>query len=569
MPLSMYMKVYCTKGLNIQMIIELNKQIDNYDIDFIFPYIEKALTYAQKKVIAENYNKLELENILPENITVEDFDFYLNVSFVDEETIRTLNRENRNIDSVTDVLSFPTLDMELGKFSDLAEYDFTPTFDYEETDFDEELDEPSQDKDYILNLGDVIICVERAIEQAEEYGHSLTREMTFLALHGLLHVMGYDHEESRSTEELMFRLQDEILNEVNITRDIRDEKKIELQSNCSPSNELISELESHVNEVETEEAFNPNFKTGYIAILGRPNAGKSTLLNNLSGNVLAITSPKAKTTRHNIKTVLDDGESQMIFIDTPGIQRANNKLERYMASSAWGALEIADVVLLLVDPRRGGITEVEQTACKKAEELGLPLILVLSKTDIANKEKMLPLIKEYTDRFNFVDVVPISSNKNDNIDVLLEVIKEHLPVQDRIYTEDAYTDQSEKALAAEYIREEILHLLYQEVPHDVAVNIDKFTEKNNYEGERSLVIVEATILVNKASQKGVILGKSGRMLKRIGSNVRKKLEDLYEAKVYLELFVRVQKNWKNADNVLRDLGYTEGGNGPAEVDIIQ
>lgn len=551
------------------MIIELNKQIDNYDIDFIFPYIEKALTYAQKKVIAENYNKLELENILPENITVEDFDFYLNVSFVDEETIRTLNRENRNIDSVTDVLSFPTLDMELGKFSDLAEYDFTPTFDYEETDFDEELDEPSQDKDYILNLGDVIICVERAIEQAEEYGHSLTREMTFLALHGLLHVMGYDHEESRSTEELMFRLQDEILNEVNITRDIRDEKKIELQSNCSPSNELISELESHVNEVETEEAFNPNFKTGYIAILGRPNAGKSTLLNNLSGNVLAITSPKAKTTRHNIKTVLDDGDSQMIFIDTPGIQRANNKLERYMASSAWGALEIADVVLLLVDPRRGGITEVEQTACKKAEELGLPLILVLSKTDIANKEKMLPLIKEYTDRFNFVDVVPISSNKNDNIDVLLEVIKEHLPVQDRIYTEDAYTDQSEKALAAEYIREEILHLLYQEVPHDVAVNIDKFTEKNNYEGERSLVIVEATILVNKASQKGVILGKSGRMLKRIGSNVRKKLEDLYEAKVYLELFVRVQKNWKNADNVLRDLGYTEGGNGPAEVDIIQ
>lgn len=551
------------------MIIELNKQIDNYDIDFIFPYIEKALTYAQKKVIAENYNKLELENILPENITVEDFDFYLNVSFVDEETIRTLNRENRNIDSVTDVLSFPALDMELGKFSDLAEYDFTPTFDYEKTDFDEELDEPSQDKDYILNLGDVIICVERAIEQAEEYGHSLTREITFLALHGLLHVMGYDHEESRSTEELMFRLQDEILNEVNITRDIRDEKKIELQSNCSPSNELISELESHVNEVKTEEAFNPNFKTGYIVILGRPNAGKSTLLNNLSGNVLAITSPKAKTTRHNIKTVLDDGESQMIFIDTPGIHRANNKLERYMASSAWGALEIADVVLLLVDPRRGGITEVEQTACKKAEELGLPLILVLSKTDIANKEKMLPLIKEYTDRFNFVDVVPISSNKNDNIDVLLEVIKEHLPVQDRIYTEDAYTDQSEKALAAEYIREEILHLLYQEVPHDVAVNIDKFTEKNNYEGERSLVIVEATILVNKASQKGVILGKSGRMLKRIGSNVRKKLEDLYEAKVYLELFVRVQKNWKNADNVLRDLGYTEGGNGPAEVDIIQ
>ena len=538
------------------MIIELNKQINNYDIDFIFPFIKKALTHAQKKVVSENYNELELEKILPENISLEDFEFYLNVSFVDEETIRTLNRENRNIDSVTDVLSFPALNMKLGKFSELAEYDFTPTFEYSEPDSnteDTEIDELEQEKDYILNLGDVVICVERAIEQAEEYGHSLTREMTFLALHGLLHVMGYD----------------EILNEVNITRDIQDEKKIELQSNCSLSNELLPVLESDANEIVTEEDFNPNFRTGYIAILGRPNAGKSTLLNNLSGNVLAITSPKAKTTRHNIKTVLDDGESQMIFIDTPGIQRANNKLERYMASSAWGALEIADVVLLLVDPRRGGITEVEQTACKKAEELDLPLILVLSKTDIANKEKMLPLIKEYTDKFNFVDVVPISSNKNDNIDVLLEVIKEHLPVQSRIYTEAAYTDQSEKALAAEYIREEILHLLYQEVPHDVAVNIDKFTEKKNYEGERSLVIVEATILVNKASQKGVILGKSGRMLKRIGSNVRKKLEELYEAKVYLELFVRVQKNWKNADNVLKELGYTEGGNGPAEVDIIQ
>ncbi len=549
------------------MILELNKQINNYDIDFIFPYIEEALTYAQKKVISENYRNSELAEILPENIDLNDFDFYLNITFVDEETIRTLNRENRNIDSVTDVLSFPALNMDLGKFSNLAEYDFVPTYEYsEEVENDSDT---TQSKDYILNLGDVIICVERAIEQAEEYGHSLTREMTFLALHGLLHVMGYDHEESRSTEELMFRLQDQILNDVNITRDIQDEKKIELQSFYSNLDHLNNSLELDDNELESGENFNHNFKTGYIAILGRPNAGKSTLLNNLSGNVLAITSPKAKTTRHNIKTVLDDGVSQMIFIDTPGIQRANNKLERYMASSAWGALEIADVVLLLVDPRRGGITEVEQTACKKAEELGLPLILVLSKTDIANKEKMLPLIKEYTDKFNFVDVVPISSNKNDNIDVLLEVIKEHLPIRPRIYTEDAYTDQSEKALAAEYIREEILNLLYQEVPHDVAVNIDKFTEKNNYQGERSLVIVEATILVNKPSQKGVILGKSGRMLKRIGSNVRKKLEDLYEAKVYLELFVRVQKNWKNADNVLRDLGYTEGGNGPAEVDIIQ
>ncbi len=549
------------------MILELNKQINKYDIDFIFPYIKEALTYAQKKVISENYSLLELAEILPENIESDDFDFFLNVSFVDEETIKNLNRENRNIDSVTDVLSFPALDMDLGKFSNLAEYDFVPTFEYDEeaeSDFVE-----NQDVDYILNLGDVIICVERAIEQAEEYGHSLTREMTFLALHGLLHVMGYDHEESRSTEELMFRLQDEILNDVNITRDIQDQKKVELQSSYSNLNHSAYSQVSYDNDLEFEEDFNTDFKTGYVAILGRPNAGKSTLLNNLSGNVLAITSPKAKTTRHNIKTVLDDGESQMIFIDTPGIQRANNKLERYMASSAWGALELADVVLLLVDPRRGGITEVEQTACKKAEELGLPLILVLSKTDIANKEKMLPLIKEYTDKFNFVDVVPISSNKNDNIDVLLAVIKEHLPIRPRIYTEDAYTDQSEKALAAEYIREEILNLLYQEVPHDVAVNIDKFTEKNNYQGERSLVIVEATILVNKPSQKGVILGKSGRMLKRIGSNVRQKLEDLYEAKVYLELFVRVQKNWKNADNVLKDLGYTEGGNGPAEVDIIQ
>ena len=506
------------------MIIELQQQTD-YNLNFIYKYIRKALNIGEDLVFSRVYpDESEFIELLPESLKDEEIELSLNIYFVDAATIKYLNKETRNIDEVTDVLSFPALDMYRGKFKKLHEYDFYPDEDNER---------------YVLNIGELVICVERAIEQAKEYNHSNTRELSFLALHGFLHVLGFDHEASEEDEELMFGLQDEILDKANITRSLKDEA-----------------------DVDTD------FRAGYIAIIGQPNAGKSTFLNRMAGDKLAITSPKAKTTRNNIKTVLDDGEHQLVFIDTPGISRTNNSLERYMTSSAWSALYMADVVLLLVDAKKGKITEVEKTAVKKAQELDIPIILLFTKIDSIDKRRLLPLIDEYSSKFDFADIIPISTFKDDNIDLVLDVIRKFLPRRNRIYSEDAYTDQSERALAAEYIREEILNLLYQEVPHDVAVHIEEFREEYNEKNERSLVVIEASILVNKSSQKGILIGKKGSMIKRIGSRARVRLEEIFDAKVYLDLYVKVAEDWKNEKAVLDDLGYVEGKNGPAEIDVI-
>ena len=554
------------------MIIELNKQDSNYDIAFAEEYIKRSLEAGAKHVFNEVYSDEDkFRAILPEHIRDAKITTLVNVHFVDEETIEELNREERGISAVTDVLSFPAQDMHNAEFIKLDEFDFYPS-DLDGEDSSEEVSEYTDE--LILDLGDVVICIERAIEQAEEYGHSFTREISFLALHGFLHVIGFDHEESEEAEKQMFAIQEEVLDSLAITRDIEDEAQPVLLEDDKfefgdgdIDESVLFDLDSIFFKDDSHD--NPEFKAGNVAIVGRPNAGKSTLLNRLSGDKLAITSPKAKTTRHNIRVVLDDGESQIVFIDTPGIEKSSNKLERYMASSAWGAFDAADVVLLLVDPKQGRITEVETTAVRRAKDGGIPVILLLTKTDITEKERLLPLILNYSEKFDLEEIIPISATTDDNIDLLLEKIREYLPQQGRLYSEDAYTDQSEKALASEYIREEILNILYQEVPHDVAVEIEKFEEKYNDAGERSLILIDAAILVSRNSQKGIIVGKGGRMIKRIGSNVRKYLEEMYEAKIYLELFVKVRKEWKNEDRVLKDLGYVYGKNGPAEMDIIE
>ena len=554
------------------MIIELNKQDSNYDIAFAEEYIKRSLEAGAKRVFNEVYSDEDkFRAILPEHIRDAKITTLVNVHFVDEETIEELNREERGISAVTDVLSFPAQDMHNAEFIKLDEFDFYPS-DLDGEDSSEEVSEYTDE--LILDLGDVVICIERAIEQAEEYGHSFTREISFLALHGFLHVIGFDHEESEEAEKQMFAIQEEVLDSLAITRDIEDEAQPVLLEDDKfefgdgdIDESVLFDLDSIFFKDDSHD--NPEFKAGNVAIVGRPNAGKSTLLNRLSGDKLAITSPKAKTTRHNIRVVLDDGESQIVFIDTPGIEKSSNKLERYMASSAWGAFDAADVVLLLVDPKQGRITEVETTAVRRAKDGGIPVILLLTKTDITEKERLLPLILNYSEKFDLEEIIPISATTDDNIDLLLEKIREYLPQQGRLYSEDAYTDQSEKALASEYIREEILNILYQEVPHDVAVEIEKFEEKYNDAGERSLILIDAAILVSRNSQKGIIVGKGGLMIKRIGSNVRKYLEEMYEAKIYLELFVKVRKEWKNEDRVLKDLGYVYGKNGPAEMDIIE
>jgi GTP-binding protein Era len=435
----------------------------------------------------------------------EDYEPDLSLSLVDAEEIKALNLENRDLDQVTDVLSFPQLEMDRAKFLD----DISPVDAYPAPD--------TSDKAFYLPLGDIVICLPRALEQAEEYGHGIDRELAFLACHGALHLIGYDHTRSKEEEKVMFDLQEKILEGLGQAR----------------------------------------IKSGFVSIVGRPNAGKSTLLNCLMGSELAITSRKAQTTRNNIRTVLDDGQSQIIFVDTPGIHRSKNKLDRFMVDSAWQAVEGADVVLLLVDPERNKITEVEEVCCRKAEENDIPVLLLLTKTDKIEKEKLLPVMAKYSAFYPFKEIIPISSMTRDNIDLLLEKIREYLPYGPRYYSEDAYTDQTERSLATEFIREQVLHYTHQEVPHHAAVVIDSFEEKEDEDGNRNLVVIGASIIVDKESHKGIIIGKGGQMLKRIGASARIKIEEMLDCKVYLDLHVKVRSDWQNRENILKELGYQQ------------
>lgn len=542
--------------------------------------------FAEEKIKA----CLEKAYALSEPGQSEAYIAQVSVFFVTAQEMQDINKDERGVDQLTDVLSFPLLEMEDGRFLEaLTEADLHPDFS-DEDEAEDERDEEEQaeaaesieaagedtsagaseedeneplfledDACMILELGDIVICPERAGEQAEAYGHSLLREYCFLALHGFLHLIGYDHERGEEAEKEMFGLQERVLEEVGISRDPEAYPPEEDEKEAG-KNYFTHDLDG--------EPLPENFRSGFAAILGRPNAGKSTLLNRLSGDELAIVSHKAQTTRHNIRTVLDDGSSQIIFVDTPGIHRSHNKLDRYMTDSAWFALQDADLGLLLVDPAKAYITEVEKVCCQKADELGIPLILVLTKIDAQAKEALLPVIARYSEFYNFAEIIPISAEKNENIDLLLSKIKEYLPRGPRYYSPDAYTDQTERALAAEYIREQLLHYTHQEVPHKAAVYIDEFKEIENEEGERVLARIMASIIVDKPSHKGIVIGKKGQSLKRIGQSARIKLEELLGCKVYLDIHVKVREGWQSNDAMLKTLGYVKGKSGQSAEDIL-
>lgn len=511
------------KGLNTQMQIQFLNQQDKMEVDLyeedLRKILEGALAYA--------------------NFEIEDREYLpsVNVVYFNHDSMKALNHETRQKDEITDVLSFPMLEMHEGKpVEAIEEAEFYPC----DASEDSEAEEDDNEETYVLELGDIVIDVERALEQAQDLGHSLRREIAFLALHGMLHLLGYDHIKGMD-EEQMSSIQEEILDAHGITRE---------------------DLE------DSSEALPEDFRSGFVSIIGRPNAGKSTLLNRLMGSELAITSRKAQTTRNNIRTVLDDGTMQIIFVDTPGIHRSKSKLDRFMSESAWRAMTESDLVLLLVDPSKNKITEVEEVACKKAREHNIPILLLLTKSDAMDKEKILPVIEKYSAHYPFAEIIPISAVSNDNIDLLLEKIRNFLPNGPRYYHQDAYTDQTERSLCAEFIREQVLHYTHQEIPHKAAVVIDKFEERQNEHGERSLVVIHASIITDKNSHKGMIIGKSGQMLKRIGQSARMKMEAMLDTKVYLDLHVKVRKDWQNKESILQELGYAKGGSGPSADDIL-
>ncbi len=297
---------------------------------------------------------------------------------------------------------------------------------------------------------------------------------------------------------------------------------------------------------------NDQFKSGFVTLIGRPNVGKSTLMNHLIGQKIAITSDKPQTTRNRIQTVYTDERGQVIFLDTPGIHKAKNKLGEYMVKVAKDTLNEVDVVLWLVEPTTY-IGAGEQHIIEQLAKVKTPVILVINKIDTVKKEEIMVAIETYQDKYPFAAIVPVSAKKKENTDRLMEQIFKYLPYGPMYFDEDTVTDQPERQIAAELIREKALRLLGEEVPHGIAVTIEKMRER----ADGSMVDIEATIVCERDSHKGIIIGKQGSMLKKIGTKAREEIERLFEYKVNLKLWVKVKKDWRDSDILMKNYGYRD------------
>ena len=295
---------------------------------------------------------------------------------------------------------------------------------------------------------------------------------------------------------------------------------------------------------------NDTYKSGFVAIIGRPNVGKSTLMNQLIGQKIAITSSKAQTTRNRIQTVYTSDEGQIVFLDTPGINRAKNKLGEYMLKVAEGTLNEVDVVMWIVEATTF-IGAGERYIIEQLERVKTPIIIVVNKIDAVSEEEVFKAISTYKDACSHAEIVPVSALKGKNKDELIKTLFKYLPYGPQFYDEDIITDQPERQIVSELIREQALRLLDKEIPHGIAVVIDSMKERPN----GRLIDIDATIICERDSHKGIIIGKQGAMLKKIGSNARYGIEQLLDTHVNLKLWVKVKKDWRDTDTLLRNYGY--------------
>ena len=295
-------------------------------------------------------------------------------------------------------------------------------------------------------------------------------------------------------------------------------------------------------------ADNKQFKSGFVTLIGRPNVGKSTLMNALIGQKIAITSNRPQTTRNRIQTVYTSKEGQIVFLDTPGIHKAKNKLGNYMVNVAQRTISEVDVIVWLVEPS-DYIGAGEQHIIEQLKKTNTPIILVINKIDTVKKELLLTFIDVYRKQLDFAEIVPVSALKKDGLEVLIKCIMKYLPYGEPFYDEDTVTDQPMRQIVAELIREKALKCLDEEVPHGVAVTIEAMKFK------KRIVDIEATIVCERDSHKGIIIGKQGSMLKKIGSMARPEIEELVENQVNLQLWVKVKKDWRDSDYLLKNFGY--------------
>ena len=294
---------------------------------------------------------------------------------------------------------------------------------------------------------------------------------------------------------------------------------------------------------------NKNHKSGFIAVIGRPNVGKSTLINTLIGQKIAIMSDKPQTTRTRILCILTKPDMQIVFLDTPGIHKPKDKLGEYMVKAAEGTLKEVDGIFFVVDATEK-MGPGERYIMERLEATSKPVILAVNKLDLIEREQALPIIASYTAKYDFAGVVPISAKEGMNLEGLLEEAAKYLPEGPQYYPEDMITDQPERLIVAELVREKVLHLTRDEVPHAIAVEVDEMTTRPNDD-----VYIRATVYVERDSQKGIIIGAKGAMLKEIGALAREDIQNLLGSRVFLDLWVKVKKDWRNRTGVLHNFGF--------------
>lgn len=426
----------------------------------------------------------------------------ISVTFVDNAEIHELNLQHREKDCPTDVLSFPLFE----KAEIMA----------------------NVDADSNLPIGDIVISTEKAVEQANEYGHSLEREICFLAAHSVFHLVGYDHEVSEDDEKYMNDSCEKVLSSIGLSRD--------------------GVADTFDEPVEETVVLRENMRTGFICILGRPNVGKSTLMNTILGEKVAIVSKKPQTTRNKITGVYTSGNDQFVFIDTPGIHKPKNKLGEYMMKEAGDSTQGADAIVFIVEPtEKPSKTEIE--IAEKINSMNVPALLVINKADAFKKSKILVTIDKFKELCKFTSIIPISALQNDGVDIVLKELSPFLKNEPWYFEPDMITDQPVRQIASEIIREKLLRTLDEEIPHGTAVIIEAFEEKKN------IVNIRAEIYCEKEAHKKIIIGKNGESLKKIATFAREDLEKLFDKKVFLDVWVKVRENWRDSMLNLNRLGF--------------
>ncbi|MBI5026896.1 MAG: GTPase Era [Nitrospirae bacterium] len=295
------------------------------------------------------------------------------------------------------------------------------------------------------------------------------------------------------------------------------------------------------------------FLSGFVSIIGRPNVGKSTFLNSILGEKIAITTSKPQTTRNRILGVKNLTSAQIVFLDTPGIHKPKHKLGEIMVKTALDTYKEVDVIILMVEPEPPGAGD--RFVIETLKEINKPVILLINKIDLVKKEALLPIIEGYRKIYPFPEIIPVSSLRKDGLDDVLKTIIRYLPEGPMYYPEDIVTDQLERFMVAELIREKVIEETEQEVPYSVAVEIEEWAERKTEEGKKPLIFIKANIFVERKSQKSIIIGKGGSKLKVIGSSARKDIEGLLGARVFIELWVKVKEHWRADTGALKELGY--------------